>query len=71
MIAMAVVGMCLTHSWERTGVEGRTSFNLPGTVRSVHRIKKRLVTLCPRFAGDLTRLSWLEDLGNKALQAAL
>lgn len=58
-----------THLWEKTAVEGRTCLNPPGTVRSVHRIRKRLMTLCPRFAGDMARLSRLEDLGNKALQA--
>lgn len=70
MIAMVAVGMYQNTPWEKTAVEGRTSLNPPGTVRSVHRIKKRIMTLCPRFAGDMARLYWLEDLGNKALQAA-
>ena len=43
-------------------MEGRSSLIPSGTVRSVYTIKKGLMTLSPRFAGDMTRLSRLEDL---------
>lgn len=43
-------------------MEGKSSFIPSGTVRSVHTIKKRLMTLSPRFAGYMARLSRLEDL---------
>lgn len=43
-------------------MEGRSCLIPSGTLRSVHTIKKELVTLSPRFAGDVARLSRLEDL---------
>lgn len=46
----------------KTAVEGRSCLIPSGTLRSVHTIKKELVTLSPRFAGDVARLSRLEDL---------
>lgn len=51
-----------THPWEKAAVEGRSSLIPSGTVRSVHTIKKRLMTPCPSFAGDMAKLFRLEDL---------
>lgn len=55
-----------THLWEKTAAEGRSSLIPSGTVRNkgtqLKTIEKGLMILSPRFAGDVARLSRLENL---------